>query len=88
MFSSVKKASVGAVGVLGGEALGRVASTKLGGGSLLPIASVLGLGYFVRKRGGVVGGLGTGIMVNGMIHVAAMAAKRFGFGIDSDFQNY
>lgn len=86
--SSLKKASVGAVGVLGGEALGRIAAQKTGGSTWLPITIVTGVGYLASKRGGILGGLGTGAMVNGMIHTAAALAARFGFGIDSDLRNF
>ncbi len=88
MIRDLQRASVGAVGVLGGEALGRFAAARTGGGVWLPVAIVTGTGWFLRRRGGTLGGLGTGAMVNGMIHTVAAIAGRFGIGTDADLRSF
>ena len=88
MLGTLKKAGVGAIGVLLGEAVGRFTASKQPSATAVPIIVVTGLGYMARKRGGMVGGLGTGFMVNGMIPAATALASRFGIPVDPALRNF
>lgn len=88
MGGSLRKAFVAAVGVLLGEAGGRVVAGMQPSKTAVPIATLLAAGYFLRKNRGVVGGLGSGMMVNAMIHGSSWLASRFGLPVDPDLGEF